>query len=171
MWHKRLNLSIFLWLSLGVSGLQAQRIYVEGQEGAQRAYFLSDIIKMSFSSDMITVFKLDGGSDNYSIMDVRNLHFKLVTLSEGVTMPAHASGTFQVFPNPVMETLNIRLSSPPGSAGKIEILSLEGKLLRILAFDGNTMLYQINVSNLPSGLYICRINSGPVIQTRKIIKQ
>ena len=171
MWHKRLKLSTFLWLSIGVTGLQAQRIYVEGEEGARHAYFLSDIKKMSFSSDVITIFKLDDRTDQFAIMDVRNLDFKLVTLSDEVTIPPPASATFQVFPNPVSETLNIQFSSAPGSNGTIEILSMEGKLVRIRALDGNTTLYRIDLSNLSSGLYICRINSGSVIQSWKIIKQ
>lgn len=55
MRHKRLKLSAVLLLGLGLTGLQAQTMYVKESSGTQTAYTLSNIQKMSFSSGNLTV--------------------------------------------------------------------------------------------------------------------
>src|SRR5690554_5092155 len=59
MRHKRLKLSAVLLLGLGLTGLQAQTMYVKESSGTQTAYALSNIQKMSFSSGNLTVTKTD----------------------------------------------------------------------------------------------------------------
>lgn len=171
MRHKRLVLGTVLLLCLGLAGLQAQRIYIEGHESPVKAYFISDIQKMSFSPDEILVHKVGGGSDAYPIADVRNLHFNLPTSVLQETLPATTGGTFLAYPNPAIDVLNIQLTKPLESAGKIELISLEGKLVHTRVLNSHAVLYRIDVSGLAKGLYLCRLNSGRVNEIIKIIIQ
>jgi hypothetical protein len=171
MRHKRLKLSVLILLVLGLSGLQAQRVYIGVKEGSQTAYFLSDIKKMSFTSGNITVFKADGGLDTYTLPDLLNLNFNIITSVAQEPHPMKTTGTLHVFPNPVNDILNIQLSSPLQSAGRIEIISMEGKLVYSRAINGNAALHLIDISGLARGLYLCRVKSEKAIETAKIIIQ
>ncbi len=62
-----------------------------------------------------------------------------------------------LWPNPASETLNIKI--PTGFAGgTIEILSLQGTILKIFYPKQNKIL-TMNVDGIPSGLYLLKINS------------
>jgi len=135
------------------------------------AYFLSDIKRMSFSSGNITLIKRGGDSDTYAITDVRNLNFTVVTSVVQEPLPMKTIGTLHVFPNPVIDVLNIQLPSTLKSPGVLEILSLEGKLVYSHAINSSDDVYQINISGLSKGLYICKINNGLAIETAKFVKQ
>jgi len=171
MEYRRWKLITVILLGIGLSGLQAQKVYVGERDGLQKGYFLSDIKKMGFSSGKITVFKADGGLDTYTLPDVRNLNFMVVTSFIQDPLPIEKVGALYVFPNPVVDVLNIQLSSPFHSAGRIEIISLEGKLVFAEAMNVNTAVYQVNLSGLTKGLYLCRIKNGLTVETTKIIKQ
>ncbi|MEY3451220.1 MAG: hypothetical protein RL711_1046 [Bacteroidota bacterium] len=49
MRQKRLKLSAVFLLGLGLTGLQAQTMYVKEKSGTQTAYTLSSLRKMTFS--------------------------------------------------------------------------------------------------------------------------
>jgi hypothetical protein len=126
---------------------------------------------MSFTSGEVTLFKVGGGQDTYVVGDVRSLHFKRLATAVEEIIPAPAHASFQVFPNPFSGLLNIQLSSPISSAGRIEIISLEGRLVHSLSLHASEVLYQVHLPDLAKGLYICRVQNGVTIETRKIIKQ
>lgn len=79
MRHKRLKLSAVLLLGLGLTGLQAQTMYVKESSGTQTAYTLSNIQKMSFSSGNLTVTKTDNSSGVFALSDLRYLNFSDIT--------------------------------------------------------------------------------------------
>ena len=171
MRHKKLKLCVLLLLVLGLTGLQAQQMYVKGKSGIQSSYSLADIKKMSFSSGNIAIEKTDGSSVEFSLNELRYLSFKDLSvglapfpekLKEGINV--------QVYPNPVVDVLNIKLLSNENQSGRIEILSIEGKAVYTENINANTNVYQINTSSLPKGLYLCKINNGTVTETMKFIK-
>ena len=102
MKHKRLKLSAVLLLGLGLTGLQAQTMYVKESSGTQTAYTLSNIQKMSFSSGYLTVTKTDNSSGVFALSDLRYLNFSDITtdLQEDLSVK---SQQLKVYPNPVGE--------------------------------------------------------------------
>jgi len=89
MRHKRLKLSAVLLLVLGLTGLQAQTMYVKESSGTQAAYTLSNIQKMSFSSGNLTVTKTDNSSGVYALSGLQHLSF---TNTPADTQPPTAPG-------------------------------------------------------------------------------
>ncbi|UXX78757.1 T9SS type A sorting domain-containing protein [Reichenbachiella carrageenanivorans] len=69
-------------------------------------------------------------------------------------------GQLNIFPNPVQYTLNVQ-----GIFDYYEIMDLSGQTLK----SGRTQ--QVEVSDLVNGLYLIRITSGPLSETRKIVVQ
>ena len=168
MRHKKLKLGALLLLGLGLTGLQAQTMYVKENSGTQTAYALSNIKKMNFSSGNITVSTTTGNPVTYSLSGIRYLNF--VDLGS-IPLADKPNETFQIYPNHVIDLLNIKLSDMRNQSGVIEILSMEGKVVYSQAINSNTNVYQINVTSLLQGIYLCKINNGIRIETIKFYKQ
>lgn len=168
MRYKRLILSAVLLLGLGLTGLQAQTMYVKESSGTQTAYTLRSVQKMTFSSGNVTVQKKDNSTAVYALSDLRYLNFQ--DLITGLEQPVQ-QGAFNliIYPNPVADVLNIDLTGVT-TGGTISILTLEGKVLQEQKNDGvNTIT--LNLSQLPQGIYLCRYASTTEIKIVKIIKQ
>lgn len=169
MKHKKLKLSAILLLGFGLTGLQAQTMYVRQTIGTQTAYTLSNIKKMSFSSGNITINKIAGSPDTYLLSGLRYLNFQ--DLTTNIAMLGKQEGTMTIYPNPVVDLLNIQLSQSINQSYVIEILSIDGREVYKEIINRQDNVYQINVSLLSQGIYFCKINNGIITETTKFIKQ
>jgi len=169
MTKKKLIVSAILLLGLGLSVLQAQTLDVKAKNGTQTDYALSNIKKMSFSSGNINIRKIAGSPDTYALNDVRYLNFQDVSTS--IVTVGKPETSIVLFPNPVIDVLNIRLLDEQHRAYVIEILSIDGKVVCQEQTNQQGRVYQINVSALPKGLYVCKISNGISTQTTKFLKQ
>jgi hypothetical protein len=144
-------------------------MYVKESSGTQTAYTLSNIQKMSFSSGNLTVTKTDNSSGVYALSDLRYLNFSDITtdLQENLSVQ---SQQLNVYPNPVGDILNIDLTRMPEAEGILSILNFEGKtvLSRQVSKEG---VLSLDISHLPTGIYLCRYSNAAEIKTVKIIKQ
>ncbi len=75
--------------------------------------------------------------------------------------------SFNIYPNPASETLNISISSEQGQQQQIQIFNSMGVLMKELEI---TTSEKINIANLPSGLYLIHLKKYPQFYW-KIIKQ
>jgi len=169
MRQKKVKLSALLLLGLGLTGLQAQTIYVKETSGTATAYPLSNIRKLDFAPGNITVHKTVGTSDIYALSGIRYLNFQDLTTT--VAMVEKLEGTIQLYPNPVVDVLNIQQPSEGNQVCIIEILSIDGRLVYKEKQTPYKNATQINVSALPQGIYLCKINNGITTATTKFIKQ
>ena len=169
MKHKRLKLSSVILLGLGLTGLQAQTMYVKEISSTQTAYTLSNVRKMTFSGGNATVQKTDNSTGLYALSGLRYLNF--TDLTTGITEKPMQLGHSNLitYPNPVTDVLTIDLTGKTGE-GTISILTIEGKLLQVQKTDGANMV-TLNMSQLPYGIYLCRYTNETEIKTVKIIKQ
>lgn len=169
MRQKRLKLSAVLLLGLGLTGLQAQTMYVKQSNGTQTAYALSNVRKMTFSAGNVTVQKTDNTTGVYALSGLKYLSFE--NLTTGINEPQMAAGnTLLIYPNPVTDMLTIDLTGTNNGEGHISILNLEGKVMQKQQTEG-TGIVSLNLSQLPQGIYLCRYTNGTETKTVKIIKQ
>lgn len=169
MRHKKLKLSGVLLLGLGLTGLKAQTMNVKQTSGTQTAYLLSNIRKLDFASSNITVHKTVGISDIYALSGIRYLNFQNLTTT--VAKIEKHEGTIKLYPNPVADVLNIQQPNDGNQVCIIEILTIDGRLVYNEKQNPHENATQINVSALPQGLYLCKINNGITTATTKFIKQ
>ncbi|MDA3818055.1 MAG: T9SS type A sorting domain-containing protein [Prolixibacteraceae bacterium] len=169
MRHKKLKLSAVILLGLGLTGLQAQTIYVKESSSTQTAYTLSNIQKMSFSSGNLTVTKTDNSSNVYALNDLRYLNFSdvLTDLQEDLSVQ---NQILKIYPNPIGDILNIDLTGMPATEGTLSILNFEGKTMLSRQVNNESIL-SLNISSLPTGIYLCQYANTTGIKTVKIIKQ
>lgn len=89
-----------------------------------------------------------------------------------VGLKDHSSKDFQnirIFPNPAYDILNIDVAILNGNSSKLKILNSLGQIVREEKIQNSKS--QINVSQLPIGIYYLKIQNDTQTITRKIIKQ
>lgn len=77
--------------------------------------------------------------------------------------------SLEVMPNPVSHKLYIKHTLH--EASKIELLALDGKSQNYQLIANNDNSTELDVSSVPSGLYLLRLHFGKVVVTRKVIIQ
>jgi hypothetical protein len=115
------------------------------------------------ATSMITVFS-PSESNNLWMPAGRTIYYypRQVTLAPGVT-----EHKIIVYPNPSREYITFNLQTASVSIS-IEIWDLEGrKLLEQVLPEKQT----VNIGELASGMYICKIKSGESIYTTKVLKE
>jgi len=159
--------AVVVLLALGLMVLHSQSLYVRPKTGTQTPYTLSTVKKLTFPSGNLVVTKTTGNADSYALSALRYVNFKDLTsgLNEVTSMALSV-----LYPNPVIDELNIKLVSAGHSGISIEILSLDGKMLLSKVPDINSGISRINVSCLNKGFYLCRVNNGTTIETNRFIK-
>ncbi len=75
---------------------------------------------------------------------------------------------FIITPNPASDELKIIFNSTDQSTREITVLNLSGSILKKVNSDMITVT--INLSDLPSGNYICRVSSGKNQSFKKFVK-
>lgn len=162
---------VALFFTIHITETSGQSLFIKDNTGLQTEYIISNISNLTFDSGELIVKEIDGVTDAYLISDIRYMNFDDLTwLIENPDDYA----TFNVYPNPVNDILNIRanlfIASP--EIYTLQIVSVEGRLMHsesMLLMNGENSL-SINVSSLPKGIYICFIKNNELIETNKIIK-
>ncbi len=77
----------------------------------------------------------------------------------------------RTYPNPFVQSLNIECYIPEESNYSLQLYSIQGILLKTV-YTGNLKAgvakFNINGSNMPAGVYICRLTSGKKIINKQI---
>ncbi len=77
-----------------------------------------------------------------------------------------------VYPNPTTGELMVTLPSAATTAGELQVLGLDGKLLLSQKFGEGASTETIDLSNYPSGIYFIKFqNAGGTIFFEKVIRQ
>lgn len=114
--------------------------------------------------------------DTLYYTDSGNGKIKMITglnSTTGISENPKSKTTFEIYPNPAVETLYIELKAINESIVKIDFITIDGKMMDSIHFSGSENLQQYNLSlaRLPKGNYILNITTskGEVI-SKKFIK-
>jgi S-formylglutathione hydrolase FrmB len=94
-------------------------------------------------------------------------------LTVGISDYRQASGNFNVYPNPVSDKLTISYQLKEAGTALVNILDLNGKLMEIVSSGfkpAGEYRFVRNISDYPQGVYLCRIQIGNEMVTKKIVK-
>lgn len=150
------------------TGLQAQTMYVRETNGTQTTYAVASIEKITFPSGNLVLASTAGADASYALSNLRYLNFNDFTLA--TTSNEIVKKGFYVFPNPVSAILHFGNDNPAQTISQLAIYSLEGRMLMTKdLFAGNNP--QIEVNQLPAGIYFCKIMAGNQTQTIQFLKQ
>ncbi len=169
MKYKMFIVNVILVLGIGITGLQAQMLYVKENGGAQTTYALSNIRKLTFSSGNLMIHKTDNTNGIYALDELKYLSFK--DYATWIEEPFQNNNVgLMIYPNPTSDILYIDLSGTDFPDGSISILSLDGNVL-LVQKTNNAGIVNLSLITLPQGIYICRFTNDKEIRTVKITKQ
>jgi aminopeptidase N len=101
-------------------------------------------------------------------VDPNNWTFEKVnSVSVGMQETTNAS-YFSFHPNPVHDLLHVYLLNDAAAPRSLRIADLQGRVLVKQHFSGKKL--QLNVSDLPKGVYLLQVHEGDVVYSRKLIK-
>ena len=147
----------------------SQTMYVKESNGTQTPYDLTNVRKMTISSNNLTVQKLDNSTGSYTLSGLKYLSFQDFTTGIEQQMLL-STAKLITYPNPVADMLTIDLIDQENRRGSISILSIEGKVMQEIKTNGIGTV-ALNLSQIPQGIYLCRYINESEIKTVKIIKQ
>ncbi len=158
---------VLMLLYSGTGRIIAQsKMYVKEKNGLQTAFTISEVRRLAFPTGKITVSKTNSDTQSYVIGDIRYISFKNYETgieNHGLT---HGVG-FKLYPNPVQSILHIECTGKQVTSRTIEILDMEGKVIKSIYLKDGT---SIDVSNLKAGIYFCRIQDPINSIVAKFIK-
>lgn len=72
---------------------------------------------------------------------------------------ADAAPAFEVYPNPASGNVTLQLFEEPGKETRVTVRDLWGRVIFVQAVNGAT--HTLNVGDLPAGMYLVSVASGP----------
>lgn len=168
-----LRITIILLMLVICSGLQAQnKLYLHAKDGTKTSFSVDDIRKLTFPTRTITIYQNDGSAPLFfPFAELRQARFTEF-VSGNNSLDMSESNNLTLFPNPVNNELTLSLTSSVGTSVEIRIVDVQGKTVSIRKeriLPGNNQII-MQLSELSQGLYICRVNNGSSIETRKFLK-
>ena len=108
-----------------------------------------------------------GGVDFFSsVADTNEMYFDNVVFAEGeLGADDFSADVFTVYPNPVVNTLNIRSAA---SVDNVTIYDVLGK--QVLSVNPDAISPSVDMSNLSSGAYLVNVTIGNASKTIKVLK-
>lgn len=154
------------------SRLQAQhKLYLHVKDGTMASFSLDEIRKLTFPSRTITLYQNVGTTQAFPFIELRQARFTEF-VSGNNSLDLVDNDHLSLFPNPVNSDLTLSLVSSSTATVEIRIMDVQGKTVNVRKdhiLPGNNQII-LPLSNLPQGLYICRVNNGKHIETRKFLK-
>lgn len=157
---------VFLMLVFSFTTMSAQTMYVNQKGGIKVSFDVNSVNLMKFSSGNLNVVKLDKSVYVYALTSLQHVNFG--DFDTAIPEVSSYTNELSVFPNPVVDILNIK--NTPSEGSTLIISSLEGKQMLTMRLDaiGNS---SINVSQFPQGFYLCKLFNGTKVLTTKFLKQ
>lgn len=164
--------TFFLLMLFVISGLQAQnKLYIHAKDGTMASFPLHEIRKLTFPSRTIILNQNNGEMQEFPFIELRQVRFTEF-VSGSKSLEVQQDNNLTLFPNPVNSELTLSIGATSGAMVEIRIVNVQGKTVCIRKehiLPGNNQI-TMQLSDLPQGLYICRINDGKNTETRKFLK-
>ena len=137
-----------------IFGLNAQssnvRIVVTLNDGTEQSYDMTDNSRMYFENNSVLV--IDQGIEALSLAKFPLANIRKIICDELVDTEEFPTVDMDIFPNPVHDVMTIcNLTSKQ----IVNIYALDGRLMKSFEISGSQ---PVDVSDLPTGLYVVNIN-------------
>jgi len=76
----------------------------------------------------------------------------------------------KIYPNPASDIVNIQFESPVDGEIILTIIDSYGKLVRRDLIESTTIEKQINLQDIPAGIYYLRLTRGKLVNVYKVVK-
>lgn len=102
----------------------------------------------------------------------RTVFVKYIIGTNAINTVDRKNTSLNLYPNPAKNMAQISYELPTANAknSKIEIRNMLGSVVKVVNINGNNGTQNVDVNNMPNGVYLCSIVcNGKVCQTKKMI--
>jgi hypothetical protein len=107
----------------------------------------------NLNSGVTYQYRVRAGCTGLGFSKPKNGSFTTLANRMGATEPS-----LEIFPNPVSELLTLQITGNIEMDGELTIFDLYGKIVRSETISNSKL--EMNISNLPGGLYLLQLRSG-----------
>jgi hypothetical protein len=153
---------MFFALSAGAQQIKQEVIASSGGYNVASGNTIS--ISWTLGETIIPTFTSQDGS----IVLTHGFQQKIVitTVEENLVNPVRIT----VFPNPASEIANVEFETPTDTEITMYLLSNQGSLVKTIQIPSGTLRKEINMQDLPSGIYYLRLVKGKLVNVYKVVK-
>lgn len=156
-----------------MTNVKAQTMLLKETSDQIKSYDFTSLRKITFAPGKIAITTIFNETDTLVLNNI-----KFITFSGVITGNQSAStswkdpnNSLQPYPNPASDYLHLSNAFDYSDKVTIQILSIDGKEMiveeRFSAIDN----IQIDISTLPSGIYLCKVSSGKKITASRFLKK
>lgn len=160
-----------VWVAVTLSaGNEELRISLT--DGSVEAVSLESIQKIVFDGSGGMVIQLTDESRRFDLAALQNMVFASTGTGLKPEPAVTPSNQLRVIVNPVQDVLRLRFTTEGTEEVLIQVFDRSGRLLmgRLLAPGQCQDEVQLPVSDLPDGLYLCRVVCNKRVQVAKFVK-
>ncbi len=155
-------------------GLFAQSIHFNYTDGTNSLYNLEDVRKITFESDLMNLHLFDGSIYSWNVSTIGYYEYSENPLNIEVLIEKANTFDVVIFPNPTNSNLQVKYNLPTDDEIRIELYDFQGKLIFNKSLGKQIKGQQetiLNLSQIPSGTYICNIIGKINSISKRIVKQ
>ncbi len=197
---KNILLGMFLVFACAM-GTNAQKfMYVVDVNGEETAFSINTLQQLTFPGDSMMIELSDGEKTSFAFADMAEFGFRQFGILDDsgddgsgddgsgddgsgddgsgddsqTGIDSYSLADASLYPNPVTSTLHVDFSNIDYAGNvMIKVIDLQGRtvLSRESMVNGGQSRIAMDVNNLSSGFYLCRINVNGVQSQVKFIKQ
>lgn len=150
-----------------------QKIYFQSRDGAASDYNLNDVRKIFFSKDTMNLLLKDGTTYFWDVSVLRNYRYNETASGTSEWLDAANDWKLNVYPNPANDILNVAYHLSASEQINIALYGPEGKIIHNSSFGklaSGEQLHTLSLQDLPSGVYLMRLNGQKSGITKTFIK-
>ncbi len=122
------------------------------------------------SSNKFPVLKIQYSAQTSGTLTTKKIDIKINTAVVAGIKTTEINNDFSVFPNPCNELLNVAMNNALGEPINVSFSNILGQIVKNENLGNEiSILANINVSDLPKGIYFVNIKSGQKFSMKKII--
>jgi hypothetical protein len=109
-------------------------------------------------------------ADGYDIVKYESNGFSTEPSTDQRSAHNSNSGNlFEVWPNPATSACTLQLSNSASANSVLQIIHVNGQTMSTAVIPEGSSQYEADIAALPVGLYLLRVESNGIIQTRKLV--
>jgi hypothetical protein len=155
------------------AGLRAQSIHFNYSDGTNASYNLVDVRKVTFDADLMNLHLLDGTVFAWNVSTIGYYQYDESSLNVQDWLNNANKWEVLIFPNPTCTDLNVYYNLTKEDDITIALYDMQGKLILKKNIGKQLVGEQqqtLDVSHLPNGTYMCRIEGLHQSVTKTVIK-
>lgn len=76
----------------------------------------------------------------------------------------------KLFPNPAEDYINVRFDTPARNEMRIVLVDSKGNIIKDETIEPSAVLKQLDIQNIPAGIYFLRLTAGSQSKIFKVVK-